>query len=269
MKLTNAILVIRWATIASGLVFLLALIAYLSGLDLLNILAYALLMMLAILILLSKKWWLKYLFRTIKYPGLLYGLCDRLNLIGNLDNLVNDAVLDDLYKPAYSTEAFLADNGLTPEVYPAAPGSVVIGQFMLYAVPISFLIAGTQIESLKQTKFYLLSPLSLLVCTVWRDYIRYQKDPDAGPMYIFSEKGLETADGLAEWNNIYDWQLLPAIGNSRSGERKYLRLRIDLKEMTNDRNYFTLNLDEISIRPIQFYMMLIHYQYKYGYGRKQ
>jgi hypothetical protein len=67
-----------------------------------------------IILLVYKPRMAKYLLNKTDYPGVFYGVCKKLSIFRDFDP--GQQVLDDLYKPVFLTETFLADNQLNANV---------------------------------------------------------------------------------------------------------------------------------------------------------
>lgn len=174
MRLKTAINIIRYATAASAVLALVSLFSYISMFKNANyIIAPAAIILVAALITLLKVRWIKYLINRVKYPGILYGVCDAMGFLRNLNINVNDDVLNDLYQPRYDTQTFLKDNFLRHKFYGATP---------------------TQYSS-----------------AIDRRGERARVKQHA-PLCLFLPEGLETLDGLFKWSDVYSWQVIMSKG---------------------------------------------------------
>ena len=263
MKLKTGILLIRWATLVAGLLMLAAIIAYLKSLGNFNyMICYGILAFCSVAVTLSKKYWIRAMFLRVKYPGLLYGVCEKLGYLNNLYIGSEDAILDDLYKPAYDTATFLADNGLKAEIYPSTTTLPLYTGLFQYAIPIGVLLYCLLAEHVKDTKYFLLAiPVSLAGNLLCR---RLKRISDTGyePQYAFTPEGLETPETMLAWAHVADWQYIMPTGR---GEQPFMRIL--MTDTANNKSMCDLPIHTLAIGHVDFCIMMLHYKYKYGYAQ--
>jgi hypothetical protein len=265
MNLKTAIGITRWATLIASITGLAAFLFYFfiwknSGF----ILVALPLLLMAAIITLSKKYWIKHIFRKVKYPGLLYGICDKMGFFRNLDLDPGEEVMDDLYKPAYDTEEFLWDNKLNPEVFPSRSSSVYLSILLIYLLPMALFYAGIYFPELKSRYFYLLAVPALIAGIVIGDKLTKKHDADAWPDYIFSAKGLSNKGIMLEWGNLYDWEY---VAPKKKGDQGFME--VSMKLPVNEERVFRLDISGETASVIDFCTLMMHYQYKYGYKPDQ
>ena len=261
MTLSSSISIIRSATIVAGLLTLISLIFYFMAFrNFTYLMVYFAIMLITLLIALGKRIWVRYLLRNTQYPGLLYEVCNSLELLRNINVNPSDEVLDDLYQPAYATEDFLKDNKLKTEIYPVMPLFPILGGLLFYGFPLVYILwlSGAHVTN---KSYYLLVPFLYAAGFMLSNKLKLRKDPSAGPQYIFAPEGLSVAEGLIEWTNLYDWEYIRPRGR---GAVPLIGLRAN--EAVNGQIEFTVKINDLAISLTDFFLLLTHYKYKYGYN---
>lgn len=207
----------------------------------------------------SKKILIKRLFTKTMYPGLLYGICEKLGYLRNLSIDPDDFILDDLYKPGYSTEEFLRDNQLETQIYPFERGG--FGFMVLFGVTgwayymVMFVFDSSLVIKIIASILESFAIIKLIIGN------KLKPDNTMPPIYEFTTHGLSTEKGLIEWLNIDNWEKI-----RMPGEGNYYQIDIKFKTAFDGSDFIKLPLDEIAISVEEFCMLMMYYQYKYGYG---
>ncbi len=261
MKLRTAIAIIKYATLVAALLSGLGIIVYLGVLKIRildRMLVFIVLQVLATVIILGKQYWLRNVFQTIRYPGLLYGVCEQLGYLRNLVMNASDEVLDDLYKPTCDTNDFLRDNNLSAEIYPRVVWYPAIKPILMVAGLIGFIYLS---KSDTGSRAYAIPFAIALLATgqLINSVYKRKAEPGAGPMLIFSSNGLQMIGANLEWHNVYDWRY---IRPKSKGERP--RIEVSVIEPVKAQTIFTIHINYTTIAYVEYLILLSHYKYKYG-----
>ncbi len=258
MKLRTAINFIRYATLASAILFAIAGMLYFAGWDNVNYWFAALLFFLAsVIIALGKKYWIRYLLRQTKYPGIFYSVCSDLNLLRNMDIFPGDDVLDDLYKPIYSTDDFLADNSLSSSVYPATSAGFKYLSLFYWIIPLCIFTYNSSTHALKKWDASLLMGGSYLAGMLAGKLLKRKIDPGAEARFTFDATGMHSGADLLDWWNIASWT------PTKVDKKNFLAIR--LKQPVNGHLIYQADIDFTNISMVEYYILISHYKYKYGY----
>lgn len=263
MTLQNTIHIIRYSTIASALLFFASVPFYfMSFKDVIYIILYGLAIALAAVVALCKGMWTRYMLRKVKYPGVLYGVCESMGYIRNLNINPSDDVLNDLYQPTWDTDTFLSDNQLDAHVYKVAPIAATVGT-ALYIVPMAATLylrkTGAALPVIYAT--LLITAAGAVIIAA---YLKTLKDKTGMPVYFFSPEGLRSSDVFLPWHNLYSWETIVSKGR---GESTVVQCR--LGEAINDQLLVNLSITGLAVSPTDFNILLTHYKYKYGYAMAQ
>jgi hypothetical protein len=261
MKLRTAIAIIKYATLVAALLSVLGFIVYLGWLELFflnRILVFMVLQVLTAAIILGKQYWLRNVFQTIRYPGLLYGVCEQLGYLRNLVMNASDKVLDDLYKPTYDTNEFLLDNNLSPEIYPTVVWYHAVKTILLFGPLFAFAYL-VKVDTAYRDYAALFVIALLAIGQLISSISKRKAEPGVGPLLIFSSNGLQMVGVNLEWNNVYDWKY---IRKKSKGDQT--RIEVSVIEPVNEQRTFTIPIRYTTITYVECLILLSHYKYKYG-----
>ena len=198
-----------------------------------------------------------YLKRSI-YPGALYSVLDKLQLTRGLEIEMSDDLLNEIYRPAYSTTQFLNDNHLTTtysnkKLSPNPKQALVV--LVLGGLIFWYLITKFTFGE-KPLVFIVLASAAL--SQVFILFKKRDEKVDEEIVVNFTENGLWYEGKLIGWKDIYDWSPVTAgKGNPASMLINYYDSEKNVQEEKIDLS--TSNLDKID-----FLLLMAHFKGKYG-----
>jgi len=196
-----------------------------------------------------------YLKRTL-YPGVFYSVVDKLGLAHNLEITLTDELLNEIYKPAYSTDQFLSDNNLKTEIG--------INKIKLPFIGISIIVcAGSLFYFGQQYKFedepLLFVGLLIFISAGIFAWIKgKKKQNDNEPVVIFKKNELVFYDQNIGWKDIYDWTFT-SDGNNNSE-----KIIINYYDAEKNIAEIIVQLSQLKIGKIDFLLLMTHFKGKYG-----
>jgi len=190
------------------------------------------------------------------YPGAFYSVLDKLGLIKNLDIALTDDLLNEIYKPNYATDQYLADNNLKTEI-----GAKKI-QLPFIAISIGLGLVGLvylgQKFRLQDSPFPFVIILLFIAVNIylWTKGKKQQNDNE--PIAFFKASTLELPDIKLDWKVIYDWTY------QAGGKSDQAKIIINYYDPENNIQEAIANLSEINIDKIDFLLLMTHFKGKYG-----
>jgi hypothetical protein len=142
--------------------------------------------------------------RKVSYPGIMYAVLDKLFDTSKFGIELSDELLNEVYHPHYTTEAFLSDNKLLSHIgrnklrFPWA-----IISFLASAALFIFISSRT---SFLKEPFLNLVLLSLVVGNLLLFFSERKKLNDPTPLLRFEDKGLFNREQFIAWKDIVDWK---------------------------------------------------------------
>lgn len=196
-----------------------------------------------------------YLKKTL-YPGIFYSVLDKMGLTQNLDIELSEDLLNEIYKPNYSTTQFLNDNNLKTEI-----GSKKI---RLPFIGLSIGLAVLGIYYFSQKFKFQDNPLAFLIpllfigtnIYLWAKGKKQQSDNE--PIAFFKENGLELPNFKLDWKDIYDWNY------QAGGKNESDKIIINYYDTDKNIQEAIANLSDINIDKIDFLLLITHFKGKYG-----
>jgi hypothetical protein len=194
--------------------------------------------------------------RKSKYPGVFYSVLDKLGLAENLEIDLTDNLLNEIYKPAYSTQEFLNDNNLITDI-----GEKKIS-LSLTAISaglgiVGLLYVGQKTRFQDNPVFFIVLPVFILLNLYWWTKGKKQEN-DRAPVARFTEKGLYLNNQEFEWKSIYDW------GYEPGGKNESAKMIINYYDPEQNIQEAIANLSSLNIDKIDFLLLMTHYKGKYG-----
>jgi cbb3-type cytochrome oxidase subunit 3 len=194
--------------------------------------------------------------RKSAYPGVFYSVLDKLGLTRNLDIPLTDELLNEIYKPSYSTNQFIVDNNLKTEI-----GAKKI------QLPVVFLCIGLGIAGLfyfgekfsfqeKPLIFIMIILFVAMNIYSWTKGKKQQNDNEA--IAFFKDTELELPSLKLNWKDIYDWSC------QAGGKNESDKIIINFYDQDNNIQEATQSLSEINIDKIDFLLLMTHFKAKYG-----
>lgn len=203
---------------------------------------------------LFRNWIIHYALKRCAYPGVFYAVLDKLRLTHKIDIHLTDSMLDEIYRPAYSTEQFITDNRLKfgvvekkknwlPPLFIMLLGVVSLVYFFQKDGSGSFML--------------LMSGLSIFV-GLYTLIVGNTPAVKTDISLIFQQDGLKLSGVDLEWKDVYDW----SYESGSEGETGKIILSF---------YDYSKNLHELIVRPsdydmnkVDFLMLLTHFKGKYG-----
>lgn len=203
-----------------------------------------------------RKLLVKLYIRKIHYPGVFYSVLDKLGLIKNLEIYLSDELLNDMYKPMYSTNQFLRDNNLKSEIGTnkiKTPFLVIV----FGVVIIVFYFLGERFKlndnPIFEVAYFLFIAMNIYF---WIKGKRQQNDDD--PILFFKESGLGLPNFNLIWNDIYDWRY------QQGGKSESPKIFIYYYNADKIQHELMVDLSNYNIDKIDFLLLLTHFKGKYG-----
>jgi len=196
-----------------------------------------------------------YLKKSI-YPGAFYSVLDKLGLSRNLDITLTDELLNEIYKPTYSTNQFITDNNLKTEI-----GARKI-QLPVVLVCIGLGVAGLfyfgQKFKFQEKPFIFIMAILFVAMNIylWTKGKKQQNDNE--PIAFFKEKELELPNLKLDWKDIYDWSC------QAGGKNESDKIIINFYDEDKNTQEAIQSLSEINIDKIDFLLLMTHFKGKYG-----
>jgi hypothetical protein len=194
--------------------------------------------------------------RKSKYPGAFYSVLDKLGLTHNLEIDLTDDLLNEIYKPSYSTNEYLRDNALNTEIGEKRISlslpiiSIGLGIFAL-------LYLGQKVKFQNKPLLF----VSIVVFIVLNFYLwtkgKKHKNDDA-PVVRFTEKGLYLNSQMFDWKSIYDWSY------QAGGKNESDKIIINYYGHEQNIEQTIANLSSMNADKIDFLLLMTHYKGKYG-----
>lgn len=190
------------------------------------------------------------------YPGVFYSVLDKMGLTQSLYISLTDVLLDEIYKPNYSTNQFLSDNNLKTAI-----GAKKI-QLPFVAFSIALAVLGVYYLSRKinfqNNPLVFIMPLLFIVMNIflWTKGKKQQNDNE--PIAFFKEGGLELPKLKLNWKKIYDWNY------QAGGKNESDKIVINYYDAENNIQDAVVNLSEINIDKIDFLLLITHFKGKHG-----
>lgn len=190
------------------------------------------------------------------YPGAFYSVLDKLGLTRNLEITLTDDLLNEIYKPNYSTNQFLTDNNLKIEI-----GAKKI-QLPFIAISIGLGLVGLFYFGQKfkfQEKPIIFIMLLLFIAMnayLWTKGKKQQNDNE--PIAFFKDSGLELPDTKLNWKDIYDWSY------QAGGKNESSKIIINYYDSDKNIQETVADLSQINIDKIDFFLLMTHFKGKHG-----
>jgi hypothetical protein len=194
--------------------------------------------------------------RKTKYPGVFYSVMDKIGLTRNLDIFLSDELLDEIYKPGYTTNEFLNDNNLVTDIGPKKTTLSYPGILVLLGTGI-LVFAQLRAEPGNRTTLFIAGIGQVVIgIFLWTKIKKHVNDPH--PVVKFEENGLYLDNRLISWRNIYDWNYQPGGDNDGA--------YVIINYYDEDRNIHEtiVRLNTMDTDKIDFLLLLIHYKGKFG-----
>jgi hypothetical protein len=195
--------------------------------------------------------------KRTRYPGVFYSVLDKMKLNHKLEIPLTDELLNDIYRPAYTTNEFVADNQLKTEIgsnkFPYVYIVLIIGFSSL-----GLLYFASKLTSETMPIGFSLSVIGLLIASGIA-YKSRSPHNDPKPIAIFSENEFKVRGTAIQWGDLFDW----AYYHDRKGFESTVTLHYYSadKTITNELKVF---LSELNISHIDFMLLLTHFKAKYG-----
>lgn len=190
------------------------------------------------------------------YPGAFYSVLDKLGLTRNLEISLTDDLLNEIYKPNYSTNQFLNDNNLKTEIgakkiqLPFIVLSIGLGLIGLFYFGQKFKFQD------KPIIFVMLLLFIAMNIYLWTKGKKQQNDND--PIAFFKDSGLELPDTKLNWKDIYDWNY------QAGGKNESSKILINYYDSAKNIQEAVADLSQINIDKIDFLLLTTHFKGKYG-----
>jgi len=196
-----------------------------------------------------------YLKRSM-YPGVFYSVLDKLGLTRNLEINLTDDLLNEIYKPNYSTNQFLSDTNLKTEI---GTNKIQL-PFTIISIGLGFVGLFYFGEKFRfQDKPAILIMFLLFIAMnvyLWTKGKKQQNDNE--PIAFFKDAGLVLPGAKLNWKDIYDWSYQAGGKNESS--------KIIINHYDPDKNIqeTVADLSQINIGKIDFLLLMTHFKGKYG-----
>jgi len=193
-----------------------------------------------------------------KYPGAFYSILDKLGLTQNLEINLTDDLLNEVYKPSYSTDEFLNDNNLKTEIEAKKI------QLPLILICIVLSIIGLfyfrqkikfQENPLLFIGIFIFLILNVYLWTKGKQKLKNNNDP----IVKFIDKGLYLNSRRFDWKSIYDWNYQP--GGKNESDKLIIINYYDKDQSIQET---VANLSSINSDKIDFLLLMTHFKGKYG-----
>ena len=190
------------------------------------------------------------------YPGAFYSVLDKLGLTRNLEITLTDDLLNEIYRPNYSTSQFLNDNSLKTEIgikkmqLPYIFISIGLGLVGLYYFEQKFKFQD------KPIIFIMLLLFIAMNVYLWTKGTKQQNDNE--PIAFFKHSGLELPDTKLNWKDIYDWNF------HAGGKNESSKIIINYYDSDKNIQEAIADLSQINIDKIDFLLLMTHFKGKYG-----
>jgi hypothetical protein len=209
-----------------------------------------------ILAFLFKKVLIKRFLRKSQYPGVFYSVLDKMRLTKDIDFDLPETLLDEVYKPPYSTERFVADNKLVTEIGPKRPEKVF--NVMCLTLGTAWLIYSVQRFRFQDKPFLFAGSLFLIGLPIYLwSKTRTEPPAEGKPLVRFRSEGLYVNELRLNWKNIYDW-------NCVAGKDGVQQVVINFYDEDRNIQETIANLPAINSDKIDFLILLTHFKGKYG-----
>jgi hypothetical protein len=196
-----------------------------------------------------------YLKRT-PYPGIFYSVLDKLGLAHNLGITLTDDLLNEIYKPVYTTGQFLSDNNLKTEIGINKIKLPFIG--LLIALSIVGLFYFSKQYTFKENPMIFVGLFIFIGMGIFL-WIRGKKQQnDNDPVVIFTNTHLNLYEEKISWKDIYDWNYI-TDGKNESG-----KIVINYYDKEKSINEAMVSFSQIKVDKIDFLLLMTHFKGKYG-----
>ncbi len=142
-----------------------------------------------------------------KYPGVFFSVIEKLGLTKNTELNLPDHLLDDMYKPSYSTAQFLNDNNLKTEIGLKKVNTPFEILILMLSI-IAFFYVGEK-YTFRQNPVAFIVMLILIVISGILLVKNKSQENDVNAVLKFTEKGILSQNNSYDWKNIYDWSYKP------------------------------------------------------------
>lgn len=191
-----------------------------------------------------------------KYPGVFYSVLDKLGLTHNLEIVLTDDLLNEIYKPTYSTNNFISDNDLITDI----DAKKISLSFTLISIGLGILgllYLGQKVKFQDNPTLFIAILIFVLINFFLWTKGKKQKNDDE-PVVRFTEKSLYLNGQTFDWKSIYDWSY-QAGGKNESNN-------VIINYYDNEQNIqeTIANLASMNTDKIDFLLLLTHYKGKYG-----
>ncbi len=188
------------------------------------------------------------------YPGVFYSVIDKLGLTEKIEISLTDELLNEIYKPNYSTNQFLNDNNLKTEIgskkikLPFIGLSIGLGIAALYYIGEKF--------TFQDNPLIFVTPLLFIGINIylWTKGKKQQNDDE--PIAFFRESGLMLFNTELTWKDIYDWHYQSSDKSSK--------IVINHYDGSKNIHETIADLSHLDIDKINFLLLMTHFKGKHG-----
>jgi len=194
--------------------------------------------------------------KSSKYPGVFYSVLDKMHLTENLEITLTDDLLNEIYKPSYTTQEFLEENNLKTK----------IGRSKLHFPLILLVLAGSvfglvylgKTINIQEKPFSFISLLGLVILNIFFFFKEKKHQNDKEPLVRFEKTGLFVHDFQITWDTIYDWEYYQGSKDSNS------RMTIHYYNQDKLPTEYIIHIGELNTDKLELLMLLTHFKAKYG-----
>lgn len=190
------------------------------------------------------------------YPGVFYSVLDKLGLTNNLDIDLTDDLLNEIYKPGYSTRQFLSDNKLTTEIGTKKNQDLAIAS--IFGLMVAVYLFFKYKPGMNDNPALLLLVLIFTGICIYSWTAGKKSRNKKKRILFFSETSLELTGKKLDWKDIYDWNYLPG------GRNESPKIIINYYDNAKNTCEQIILLSNLGIDKIDFLLLLTHFKGKYG-----
>lgn len=191
-----------------------------------------------------------------KYPGVFYSVLDKMHLTENLEITLTDDLLNEIYKPSYTTQEFLEENNLKTE----------IGRSKLHFPIILLILAGSvfglmylgKTINIQDEPFSFILVIGLVIINIFFFFKEKKHQNDKHPIVRFEKTGLFVQDFLITWDTIFDWEYYQGGKDSNS------LITIHYYNQNKMPAEYIMHIGELNSEKLEILILLTHFKAKYG-----
>ncbi len=201
------------------------------------------------------------------YSGIVYSIYSHVNLKAVPGYLKTNEIIENLNSPGYSTEKFLADNKLTPEVHKkySTKLNLVYGLLLLVSIWVPALVA--EYYQLDYWLYYGSAGfiISMMLMRVHEKNYNKRKSAVNEPELKIAKEGVLYKDELIGWDEVDSWSA-PAAFESKHPGRVFIYYTISSHRSDGNASAesIELNMGKMQVSKYDVLALLAHYKHKYS-----